>query len=245
MMTAVAVRRLIPLTLGHERMPKSASVHGDTSGEVLTLPVGAALLDTDDGWTLIDTGFHPGVRDMTFDGDYRPLVPEGAPLLEIVAELHLSRVYLSHLDLDHAGGLRLLPRVPVFVQRAELAFGLGPDAEANAMIPADFDSPDIDWRLLDGDTDLADGVRAISTPGHTPGHQSFAIDLPGGTIVLAADACDLTESLEREVGPGTFVGDDPEPARQSLLRLKRLGHEVVPWHDPVAWPAFVERMSRG
>src|SRR5689334_16463902 len=129
----MAVRRLIPLTLGHERMPKSASLHGDTSGEVLVLPVGAVLLDTDDGWTLIDTGFHPGVRDMTFDGGYEPLVPEGTPLLDAIGDREVARIYLSHLHLDHAGGLRLLPRVPVFVQRAELAFGLGPHAAEHAM----------------------------------------------------------------------------------------------------------------
>lgn len=234
----MAVRRLIPLTLGHERMPRSASIHGDTSGTFGTLPVGAVLLDTDDGWTLVDTGFHPSVRGMRFDGGYEPLVPDGTPLLDALGGIALARVYLSHLHLDHAGGLRLLPRVPVFIQRTELAFGLGPDARHHAMVPADYDDPDIDWRLLDGDAELAPGVRALATPGHTPGHQSFVVDLPTGPIVLAADVCDLTESLEREVGPGTFVGDDPEPARQSMLRVKRLGHPVVLWHDPVAWPAF-------
>lgn len=43
-MTATCVRRVIPLTLGWERLPKSFSIYGDTSGETLVEPVTAVLL---------------------------------------------------------------------------------------------------------------------------------------------------------------------------------------------------------
>src|SRR5215213_1990364 len=91
-----AVRRIIPLTLGWERLPKSYSVHGDTSGEVLVEPVPAIVLDTDDGPTLIDTGlstvllrdpwlhrrFHGGNAEIT------PILPfgDGEPLENALAE---------------------------------------------------------------------------------------------------------------------------------------------------------------
>jgi hypothetical protein len=42
-------RRVIPLVVGWERLPRSYSIHGDRSGEILTEPVPAVLLDTDDG----------------------------------------------------------------------------------------------------------------------------------------------------------------------------------------------------
>jgi hypothetical protein len=57
----MSVRRIVPLTVGWERLPKSYSVHGDTSGETLVEPVPAIALDTDDGWTLIDTGMNPAL----------------------------------------------------------------------------------------------------------------------------------------------------------------------------------------
>ena len=58
------VRRIVPLTVGCERVPKSLSVHGDTAGEILVEPVPAIALDTDAGWTLSDTGLNTAlIRD--------------------------------------------------------------------------------------------------------------------------------------------------------------------------------------
>jgi hypothetical protein len=50
------VRRVVPLTMGWERVPKSISVHGDESGTMLVEPVPAIALDTAEGWWLLDTG---------------------------------------------------------------------------------------------------------------------------------------------------------------------------------------------
>jgi glyoxylase-like metal-dependent hydrolase (beta-lactamase superfamily II) len=90
------VRRIIPLTVGWERLPKSYSVHGDTSGLTLVEPVPAIVLDTDDGWTLIDTGMNPAlIRDPLYFERFHgrnhaivPILPEGdgEPLEDALAE---------------------------------------------------------------------------------------------------------------------------------------------------------------
>jgi glyoxylase-like metal-dependent hydrolase (beta-lactamase superfamily II) len=49
------------------------------------------------------------------------------------------------------------------------------------MFRIDFDDPEIEWHLLDGDSAPAPGIAAVLTPGHTPGHQSFVVDLPDGS----------------------------------------------------------------
>jgi N-acyl homoserine lactone hydrolase len=133
-MTHTTVRRAIPLIVGWERLPRSFSIHADRSGETLVEPVPAVLLDTDDGWTLLDTGINTAlVRDAPLyqrlhgrNNDIVPILPdvEGEPLAHALAahgvELgDIRRIYLSHLHNDHAGGLRLFdPSVPVWVQRA-------------------------------------------------------------------------------------------------------------------------------
>jgi N-acyl homoserine lactone hydrolase len=128
------VRRIVLLTLGWEDLPKTVSVHGDTSGTRLREPVPGVLLQVDGGWVLLDTGFNTAlIRDAAlarrFYGrpEYLPVLPgTGEPLEETLAEAgipmeEIHAVAVSHLHLDHAGGLKhFAGRVPVHAQRAEL-----------------------------------------------------------------------------------------------------------------------------
>jgi glyoxylase-like metal-dependent hydrolase (beta-lactamase superfamily II) len=138
--------------------------------------------------------------------------------------------------------------VSVAVQRAELDYGLRArhlEPERHGIYRVDFDDPTIDWWILDGDTELLPGLRAVSTPGHTPGHQSFLVDDAG--LAFAFDAADLLENIAREIPPGTLVMGGQEEALSSLRRLKRLaaqaGLELVPGHDPDAWAELAERLG--
>jgi N-acyl homoserine lactone hydrolase len=47
--------------------------------------------------------------------------------------------------------------VPVHVQRAELAYGMGgePEPERNGIFRVDYDDPRISWRQADGDETIA------------------------------------------------------------------------------------------
>src|ERR1022692_4119526 len=75
------VRRIVPLTLGWEDLPKSVSVEGASDREMLREPVPGVLLECDGGWLLLDTGFNaalitdPALR-RRFHGD--PADPAGA-----------------------------------------------------------------------------------------------------------------------------------------------------------------------
>jgi N-acyl homoserine lactone hydrolase len=101
--------------------------------------------------------------------------------------------------------------------------------ERNSIFRVDFDDPRIDWRQADGDVEIAPGVTAVLTAGHTPGHQSFVVDLAdGGGFVFAFDAADLTENIEHERPIGASIGVDPEqhgrahPPPQAHRRRTRL-----------------------
>jgi glyoxylase-like metal-dependent hydrolase (beta-lactamase superfamily II) len=263
-----SVRRVIPLIVGWERLPKSYSVHGDSSGLMLVEPVPAVLLDTDDGWALIDTGINTALmRDRPLyerlhgrNHDIEPILPDvdGEPLEHAlaahgVALSDIDRVFLSHLHNDHAGGLRLFDTsTPVWVQHRELEYGLAehPFPERHGMFRIDYDDPEIDWQLLDGDVELAPGITAILTPGHTPGHQSFVIDLAeGGGYVLAFDAADLTENIEQELAVGGFVHCEAADTLPAIRLLKAIaaerGYPVIPGHDPDVWPALCAALSPG
>ena len=264
---SAGVRRVIPLTLGWEDLPKSVSVEGAPGDQMLREPVPGVLLLCDGGWLLLDTGFNtalitdPALR-ARFHGDplVQPVLPgPGEPLAEALgavgvdlADIHA--VAVSHLHYDHAGGLKhFAGRLPVHIQRAELDYGMSapPGPEENGIFRVDFDDPRIDWRAADGDAEIAPGVTAVLTAGHTPGHQSFVVDIDasagGGGFVFAFDAADLTENIEREVAVGGRIGASPEQSVAQIRKLKRIGAErgyrLVPGHDPDAWPALTAELA--
>jgi N-acyl homoserine lactone hydrolase len=81
------------------------------------------------------------------------------------------------------------------------------------------------------------GLTLLSTPGHTPGHQSAVVELPrSGTCVLPFDAGDLQENFDLEILPGESVDD--VAAMASILRLKAVTAQsagrMILFHDPVA-----------
>lgn len=267
------VTRVLPITYGWEDLPKSVSVHGADRSIRLREPVPGVLLELDGAWLLLDTGFNdPLVRDPKlyhrFHGrnhDIRAeLLPGPGDSLEQafamvgVSPDDVSTVALSHLHNDHAGGLRYFAeRVPVHCQRRELDYGLSepPGPENHGIFRIDFDDPVIDWQLADGQVELAPGVVAIPTFGHTPGHQSFMVTLdakladhlgvPG--FVFAFDAADLQENIDSELAVGGFVNCRAEDTIEPIRRLKSIaaqyGYRLVPGHDPHAWPALTTELG--
>lgn len=216
---------------------------------------------------LLDTGFNPAlIRDAALyrrfhgqNSDIVAILPsDEEPLEEALDRAGLSldditAVAVSHLHNDHAGGLRhFAGTVPVFAQRAELEYGLSqhPEPEHHAMFRVDYDDPRIDWHLSRGDVNIAPGVDAVLTRGHTPGHQSFVVTLDesagGGGFVFAFDAADLTENIENELAVGGFIGCTPEETIEPIRRLKAIARErnyrLVPGHDPIVWPTLTNEL---
>jgi glyoxylase-like metal-dependent hydrolase (beta-lactamase superfamily II) len=261
-MAMSGVRRVVPLTFGWEHISKRYSVMG-ASDVRLREPVPGVLLELDGGWLLLDTGFNTPVllddllrRRLAYEGIDDELAGDAGDTMERAFEYvgvdprDVALVALSHLHYDHAGGLRwFAEQAPVHCQRTELTAALAhPAPEAQAMLRVDFDDHRIDWRLADGDVEVAPGVTAVLTAGHTPGHQSFVVDLADGTgFVFAFDAADLQENLDREAAPGSLATGDEDAAVESIRRLKSIaaqkGYRVIPGHDPDVWPAFTADMG--
>jgi glyoxylase-like metal-dependent hydrolase (beta-lactamase superfamily II) len=267
------VRRLLPLTFGWEDLPKSISVHGADPSIRLREPVPGVLCQLDGGWLLLDTGFNdPLVRDrrlyQRFHGRNHDICAELLPgepsSLEVAFEMvgvdpdDVQMVAVSHLHNDHAGGLRhFAGRVPVHCQRRELEYGLShhPAPEAHGIFRIDFDDAAIDWCLADGETEIAPGVTAVPTYGHTPGHQSFVVMLAQELaerlglrgFVLAFDAADLQENIDEEIAVGGFIDTTPDETVEAIRRLKSIAAQwdlrLVPGHDPEVWPAFTAEMG--
>jgi len=138
----------------------------------------------------------------------------------------------SHLHFDHCGQNAVFKHAPFYVQRSELARA----RQAETVTAQWFDFAGARFELIDGDAQIAEGVRVVATPGHTVGHQSVIVDTPDGGAVMIGDAA-YTADVYRDVDKADLITwdgqySDREAWSDSLHRLHDMHpHQVHFCHD--------------
>jgi N-acyl homoserine lactone hydrolase len=149
------------------------------------IPVCGYLIEHPKGRILFDTGISP------FDDETRERYqPRVTPVEQVLAGIGLALSDIDliancHLHADHAGGNSKFPKVPVYVQAAELLIARTTE---HTYPEYTFDFPDVALQVIRGEEEMVPGVRIIPTPGHTLGHQALVIDTKAGRVLLAGQA---------------------------------------------------------
>jgi N-acyl homoserine lactone hydrolase len=203
---------------------------GPDPGRIVYSPLLCSVVEHPDGNVLFDTGFHPRWLEAGSLGDMTIELSEDDLIDRRLAEIGLtpsdiSVVLLSHLHSDHAGGLEHFSHADIVVQRLEREFAEQPPPYQDVL----YDSRDFDlelgWREIDGEFDVF-GDQAIvltPTPGHTPGHQSAVVSLPGTTVILGGDVSYHLEPMRARRLPAVVWAADP--MLSSWLKLEALERE--------------------
>jgi N-acyl homoserine lactone hydrolase len=130
-----------------------------------------------------------------------------------VKPAEVTYLAVSHTHGDHVGNVALFPWSTVLIQGAEYDWAVaGPNKPAFATSQK--------FEKLAGDHDVfGDGsVTILSTPGHTPGHQSLLVRLPKtGSVVLSGDAVHFRDNWEHKRVPSMNVD-----RAQTLASMQRL-----------------------
>lgn len=220
----MAVKSLQVLYLGSSPIEKGHLVYGIDGKEIVNSAFLAFLIRTDDANILVDTGLHPDdVKELAARGFKIDIQPEDY-LPQRLKEAGLSmddidKVLITHYGFDHNGWLPYLQHAEFIIQREEYLFGLEHPTYYRFFHPERYKSPDIKWKLVEGDQILTPGLTVLFTPGHTPGHQSVMVDLPKfGTIILSGDAGHFQENFEKELIPNVCC--DQRQAWYSMKKLK-------------------------
>ncbi len=171
-------------------------------------------------WMLWDTGVPDAVADMP-DG-LAPSDPRATKwkrpkkLLAQLAEIgvkpsDLKYLSVSHTHPDHIGNVELFPHTMLLVQKAEYDWPAPMGMRFKAEHPV---------TKLEGDRDVfGDGsVVVLSTPGHTPGHQSLFVRLAKtGPLVLSGDAVHFKTNWDARVTP--TMNTDPSQTQASMQKI--------------------------
>jgi glyoxylase-like metal-dependent hydrolase (beta-lactamase superfamily II) len=194
---------------------------GVNEGKSMDFVDNCYLIKHAQGWMLWDTGVADAVAAMP-DGQ-KPADPRAthwkrpktlASQLEQLGVKPSDIKYLavSHTHPDHIGNVEMFPQAMLLVQKLEYEW---PGANNSPRF-----KPEHPVTKLDGDKDVfGDGsVTIISTPGHTPGHQSLLVKLPKtGALLLSGDAVHFQSNWENRRVPALNTGQ--EQTRTSMQRM--------------------------
>lgn len=236
------------------------------------------LVERPDGILLVDTGFgsadcaDPKRLGQPFRGVVRPVLDPAETAVAQVRALgydarDVTEVVLTHLDLDHAGGIADFPHARVHVFADELHAAEHPTAREKGRYLDDqwahgprwvtHDVPGDAWFGFGSVTALGDDVLLIPLQGHTRGHCGVAVRRPdGGWLLHAGDSYfHAAEKLAPRSAPFSLrafqvalaVDNKRRLANQERLRELQAAHadEITIFcaHDPEEYAALAAHSS--
>ena len=218
--------RLYVMDCGHNAaLDESRWTPGVNVGKPIDLSDNCYLIRHGTQWLLWDTGYADAIADkpvVSAVGTASRRKTLAAQLAEIdVKPSDIQWVAVSHTHPDHVGNVNLFPSATLLIQKTELDWAFAPGKPA----PFQRDRP---IRAIEGDLDVfGDGsVTLLSTPGHTPGHQSLLVQLPQtGAIVLSGDAVHFRDNWEQRRVPSVNAN-----AEQTLASMQRVDQILTDKH---------------
>ena len=229
----------------------------------IPLALRCLLVEHDDGLVLIDTGLGNkedakfidiyGVQNQGANG--RTQLEDALSALGHTPD-DVRWVINTHLHFDHAGGDRFrdpsgrlglsFPKARYVVQKGELDFAQHTNERtAGSYLPHNF--ADIEFILLNGESEILPGIRGMPTPGHVPYHQSVLIESGGEKACFLADLVPTAAHLPLP----WIMGYDVQPL-VTLETRRRLYQraEAEQWllvfeHDPQVVSGRLKKDGKG
>ena len=225
------------LKLGAMPVDKSLMTLWQGYGEMLDYPIQFFYIEGPEEKIIVDTGgsaediepIWPGAKDIQSFEDALGSVGLKPEDIDIIIA--------THLHFDHILNARKCPNAKVYVQRKELDFAFSPSPVFKGSYPLSA-LRGLKFVVIEGDQEIAPGVKAIFVPGHSPGTQGVTIETKDGLAVITGFCCieenftDCPEALKdiwNDMVPIGFTSD-PIDAFNSMLRVKGLADILIPLH---------------
>jgi len=195
---------------------------------------------------VVDSGFNAEVAAKR-GREYLRCPTKGLREIGVDCE-RVSCVVLTHLHYDHVGNLEKFPAATFVVQKEEMAFWTGRYAgrehfrhtvEVEDVIHLVRENFEGRLRFVDGDEEIASGIKVYWAGGHSAGLQVVRVETEKGNVVLASDATHFYTNLEED-RPFSIVHDLSRMygAFDLVRSLADSPALVVPGHDPRVMQRF-------
>ncbi len=242
--SAGVAERLYRLDCGHSLAnDESVWTPGENVGRDIEFSSTCWLIKHGSEWLLWDTGVPEATLNDPRGWSTLPkliVYHLDKSLTDQLAEIGLKpgdigRVAISHTHGDHIGNMGLFPNSTVVMQQAEYSWihsPNGPNDNVNQLMALArklLGTPK-KLQLIDGDTDVfGDGsVTLVSTPGHTPGHQSLLIHLRNsGFIILSGDVVHLEGNFEKNIVPSLNTNKAESIASMDRVRYLMAAYKAT------------------
>lgn len=221
----------------------------DISDEKVALPVFTFLIEGGEELILVDTGMAWTDRASAYHhpGSYQP---EGMAIHEQLEKIgckceDIKKVIFTHLHWDHIFYMEKFTNAQFIAQRKEYEFAMDPIPlyyksyeHPSLGVKRPFEGIKID--LVDGEAEIAPGVRVFPTPGHSPGHQSVEIDTNQGSYICAGDSAFIMNNFN-EIGEINYTVTPPARFANMVECWKSLEIQkkrakslefILPCHEP-------------
>jgi len=225
----------------------------------ITVPYNATLINTGTKLVLIDTGNGPS--------------PPGASVGLLQANMKaagidpasIDVVILSHFHPDHINGVKTeagtpaFPNAEIMAPQMEWSFWMSSDSAAKAktdmirvrVVSAAKVLGDVAGRVtrfMPG-KEIVPGITALDTPGHTPGHCSFAVASGAAKLFVQSDVTHLPDLFLRHPDWHVMYDTDAETAQRTRHRFLDMAAAekapVIGYHFPFPAVGHVEKQGKG
>lgn len=169
------------------------------------LPVVVLLVQGNGHNILIDTGMsnteiadkyhHPGSYQEEGQAVHEQLEKMG------ISPDDINTIIFTHLHWDHCYNMEKFKNAKLYVQREEYEFAMDPiplyyksyEAPVLGRKPPFYDAK---FELLDGETEIMDGISVYPSPGHSTAHQTVTIQTTEGEFHFVGDLFFTKDALK-------------------------------------------------
>ncbi len=223
-----------PMPLMGWDMPKCFMTNQFGWGELVPAIAYSWFIEGSDKKILVDTSSRAQLLRF---GNWKNIITPEEKLKEFgVKPSDIDIVIVTHLYYEHIGYATKYTKAKFYCQKKEYEFAVNPHPAYQFYYDKRI-FEGVKFELIEGDQEIVKGIKAISTPGHTPGCQSVTVETSKGIAGITGFCC-ISQNFEPPVpmqakdniiNIGMYY--DPIQSYDNMLKFRNMCDIIIANHD--------------